>query len=444
VRQHSKPLLGLAYLLVIAMLLWVSIATYRKEMPWQAAVNVTLTTNTPGLELNPGSDVKLQGLIVGFVRRITSDGHSARIELALDPDKRKLIPANVDAAIVPKTLFGEKFVDLKVPAQPVTARIADGGVIKQSSTSVEIGKLFSNLVPVLRTLRPEQVSTLLNSMADALDGRGAKLGETVEVTRAFLNSIEPELGTLTHDIRQFGETANLYADAAPELLRVLANTSAISKELLLPAEKRFAAFLDNVISTATTTTNVLKENTEHIVTLSGRSRPVLALLDEYAIVLPCLINDLAQADKVANQGMGARGPFANLSVDMVVTRKPYKYPDDLPTNPRSEAHPNNLPSFIPGWAPHCAVIPQRVRDIPDAAPYSLDPIGHWMNPKSPRVAPGTATSTGAPSSLLVDEARSGLARVLAAQSLGVPQDEVPGYVSLLLGPLMSDGQVTVR
>lgn len=437
-RQHVKPLLGSAYIAATVLLIWTSILSYDKQLPWQRAVEVSLTTSTPGLELNPLSDVKLQGVVVGSVRSITSDGHRARVELALDPDKTHLIPANVDAAIVPKTLFGEKFVDLRVPAQPTAARIADGGVVRQSTTSVEIGRLFSNLVPILRTLRPDEVSTLLNSLADALDGRGSKLGETIEVTRSFLDRLEPHLGTLTHDIRQLSTTADLYADAAPDLLRVLANTTAISRDLLVPSEQRLSAFLDNVIRTATTSTKVLAENTELLVTLSGRSRPVLELLDQYAMALPCLINDLEIADRVANQGVGARGPYAHVTVDMVVTGKPYTYPNDLPSSPTSDANPNNLPSFIPGWAPHCAAIPDRLKDVPDAAPMSLDPIGFTANPKNPLPAPSKASSAG------LDAARDGLARALAAYSLGVPQEEVPDFASLLIGPLLQDGKVTVR
>ena len=63
-------------------------------------------------------------MIVGEVRSVSSDGRKATIDLALQPRTVGLIPANVSARLLPKTLFGEKFVDLVLPpaALPAAAR----------------------------------------------------------------------------------------------------------------------------------------------------------------------------------------------------------------------------------------------------------------------------------------------------------------------------------
>ena len=436
-RKHRRPLLGIAYIAVIALLLITSVQTYRKAMPWQDTLEVQLTTTTPGLELNPLSDVKLQGVRVGEVRKVTSDGRAAVIRMAIDKDKVDLIPANVDARIVPKTLFGEKYVDLLVPADPTDARISDGDEIKQSTTSVEIGELFTQLSSILRALRPEQVSTVLNSMARALDGRGATLGETAVELERFLGKLGPHLGTLSHDLQQFARTADIYADSAPELVRILGNAATISDELLVPKEQEFGAFLDSVIATANTSTDVLRENTERLVTLSGRARPVLKLLDTYATVLPCILDTLHVLDNVATHASGARGSYIALRVDMVTTRKPYTYPDDLPSNPLSDANVNNLHRFVPSWKPHCPDLDPSLYAVKPAIPFSQ--TGTTPVPPTPR-----STGAGAPPSAALQEARAALARSLAAQALGVDADDVPPYAGLLLGPLIADGEVAVR
>ena len=436
VKRHASPLLGVSYIVVLALLITMSILTYRKALPWQGTVRVTLTTTTPGLELNPLSDVKLQGVRVGEVRRITSNGQAATIEIALDPDKISLIPANVDAAIVPKTLFGEKFVDLRTPASPSSARIAAGSVIKQSTTSVEIGQLFSNLVPVLEALKPEQLSVMLSSMAQALDGRGETMAETLNQLQGFLHEVDPHLDTLTHDIVQFAKTADVYADAAPDLISILSSTAAISRELLMPKEQKFEAFLDQVIASSDKTKQVLQENAQHLITLSGKSRPVLAVLDEYAVGLPCLLRDLHTADTLATQTVGAHGPFVNL----VATQKPYTYPDDLPSNPKSDGNNANLPSQIPSWKPHCAQFAPYVYQLTPVTPYSQPMPGQTAVP-----ARGQQTVPQArPADAAVAEARSAMARAVAAQLMSVPQGQVPGYAELLIGPMLSGGTVDVR
>lgn len=439
-RSHSRPLLGLAYLVILALLIATSVAAYRKDLPWQRTAQVTLTTTRPGLELNPQSDVKLQGMRVGEVRGIRSNGRSATVVIALDKDKLDLIPVNIDAAIIPKTLFGEKFVDLRVPRQASAARIADGDSIRQSTTSVELGTTFSRLVPILRTLRPEELSIMLTALADALDGRGATLARTLNQVRGLADELGPHMDTLTHDFRQLAATADIYSAGAPDLIRMLASTSAISSDLLVPEEKDLSTFLDQVTNTADQGREVLAENSKDLVTLTGEARPVLALLEEYSSGLPCLLDGLHTNDILANQVTGARGPFVNLTVDLVTARKPYRYPEDLPGNPAGDAHNSNLPDSVPRWGPHCPEFASYVTKLRDAAPYSQSMPGTAIPGNR-----GTASSpTSVPLGSAVQEARAALARAQSAQLLGMSQDELPPYAELLLAPLLADGQVTVR
>lgn len=439
-RQHSKPIAGLAYIGLIVVLIWLSIKTFEKELPWQSAASVTLRTATPGLELNPQSDVKFQGLRVGEVKQITSDGRTATIELALDKDKLDLIPANIDAAIVPKTLFGEKFVDLRLPKAPQSARLVAGGEIRQSVTSVEIGTLFSNLVPVLEALKPEQLSVVLNSLAQAVDGRGETLGRTLNQLQGFLVEVDPHLETLTEDIAKFAATSEIYADSAPEILQLLDAAAGISRELLIPQEQEFSDVLDQVIATSTDTKQVLATNAENLIRLSGRSRPVLALLDEYSAALPCFLKGLHTFGILSNQAIGARGPFTNLIIDVVANNAPYTNPADLPSTKGNDAD-NTVPApGVPNFDPHCPRFSDEVLALKDVSPNSQPLAGTAINP------PGStpATSSAQPSAEAVNEARSALARALAARSLGVPVDQVPGYAELLLFPMLSEGEVRVR
>lgn len=437
VRQHAKPLAGLGYLVLLAVLIATSIFAYEKRLPWQDAATITLTTSTPGLELNPHSDVKFQGLRVGEVRTITSDGRSARIEMALDKGKLDLIPANVDAAIVPKTLFGEKYVDLRLPARPSSARLVAGGAIAQSTTSVEISQLFSRLVPVLQALEPAQLSVVLTSLATALDGRGEELARTFNQLQEFLGEVDPHLETFTHDIGQFAKTSEVYARATPDLVKLLDASAGISSELLVPKEKSFAAFLDQVSGTSKDVKQVLATNTVNLIKLSGRSRPVLKVLAEYSSALPCFLEGLHTADILANHAIGGEGPFTKLMIDVIVQNKPYTYPDDLASNPTSDGNNANLPFDVPSWKPHCPEFSSEVLALKDIAPNEQLLDGLTFDPAQ-------QDTSATPSPAAVEEARAALARALAAQQMGVAQDQVPGYAELLVNPLLADGEVEVK
>jgi phospholipid/cholesterol/gamma-HCH transport system substrate-binding protein len=439
-RKHSKPLAGIGYIALILLLILLSVKAFQKDLPWQSAATITLQTSTPGLELNPHSDVKFQGLLVGEVRSITSDGRTATIELSIDPGSLDLLPANVDAAIVPKTLFGEKFVDLRLPKAPETARLVAGGVISESTTSVEIGALFSKLVPVLDALKPAQLSIILNSLAQALNGRGQRLANSLNQIQGFLTKVDPHLDTFTHDIGQFAKTSDIYAASAPDLLRVLSSTAAISRELLIPKEKDFSAALAQLIATSGDTQHVLAQNAENLIRLSGRSRPLLALLDQYSTALPCFLTGLHRFGILTDQAIGARGPFTNLVIDIAANNAPYTNPKDLPSTPTSDGNNANLPFGIPNDKPHCPQFSSEVLALKDAGTNSMPFDGQAIQPVS---ATGS-TPASAPSEVAVDSARTALARALAAQSLGVPVAKVPGFASLLVGPMLTDGRVDVR
>ncbi|WP_157581584.1 MlaD family protein, partial [Phycicoccus sp. Root563] len=105
---------GVGFIAVVALLVGLSIASFQKR--FTPVVTVTLLTDRIGSQLQAASDVKLRGLIVGEVRSIRTTGNGASLELALKPEMATLIPANVSARLLPKTLFGERYVDLVSPA----------------------------------------------------------------------------------------------------------------------------------------------------------------------------------------------------------------------------------------------------------------------------------------------------------------------------------------
>jgi len=448
--RHREVALGIAYVLVLVLLAATCVAAYRKALPFQRTAEVSLVTTRAGLELRPHSDVKIQGRIVGEVRSITSDGGRAVVELGIEPDELDLIPADVDAAIVPKTLFGEKYVDLISPQRPSAARLAEGAVITQSETATEIGDVYAHLVPLLRAVDPAQLSIVLNTLASTLRGRGEQLGRTIDRLGTFLGELNPHLDSLETDLRLLTGTLEVYDEAAPDFLRTLANASALSSDLLVPAEERFAAFLDTVTDVSILTRDLLAESGDEMVQIVVRGRPLLELLDTYAPMMACSIEGLRRVDIHGNQTTGSRGPYVLLTIDMFISREPYRYPEDLPTDPRSSAYLTNLPSPIRSWAPHCPKFGPQVYRTPDAQPRSLPPLSSQvLSEEQASAGATTGTRTTAPSRDTQDPQaeRLAIAVVLARDLLdrrgrrGAKGD--PELGGLLVAPMLADGTVEV-
>ena len=117
-RQHLVRdfVVGLAYLVLIAALIVVSVMVYNKD--FTSSVDVTLSAGDVGPALQSGADVEVRGVVVGAVTSITSNGNGAQVHMSVDPGQAKNLPSNVTAEVLPKTLFGQRYVDLVLPATP--------------------------------------------------------------------------------------------------------------------------------------------------------------------------------------------------------------------------------------------------------------------------------------------------------------------------------------
>src|SRR5215470_3221489 len=152
--KARRRLVGVVFLLVFALLIWLSLALYHKQ--FTPVSTVTLYTDSVGNEMHTGAEVMVRGVQVGQVQSITADGTGARLQLAIQPGLVPRLPANVTALMVPTTLFGERYVDLLIPAQPSVARLTAGSVITQdhSADAVEVETVLNNLLPMLRASEP--------------------------------------------------------------------------------------------------------------------------------------------------------------------------------------------------------------------------------------------------------------------------------------------------
>ena len=164
---------------------------------------VSLKTDHTGNSLQDGSDVKERGIIVGSVRSVKVDSGPdggcvnqqvacVTVTLALDPSKVNEIPKNVSAQILPKTIFGEQYVDLEIP-QNKAAPIKAGDTISQdrSQGALETEKVLGDLLPLLQAVKPAELNATLTAVATALQGRGEELGKTLVQMDTYLKGLNP-------------------------------------------------------------------------------------------------------------------------------------------------------------------------------------------------------------------------------------------------------------
>lgn len=420
-----KRLYGVVFLAVLGSLVALSVASYQKT--FVDVVPVSLQTDRAGNQLNELADVKLRGMRVGEVREVRSDGRQATIEMALAPEHVGQIPANVRARLIPKTLFGEKYVQLVIPGQPAAQAIQSGDVIPQdrSQTAIELEKVFDDVLPMLRAVQPEDLNATLYAMATALEGRGDKIGENFERVDAYFTRFNPELETFKSDISGLADLADTYEAAAPDLARLLRAQAATSRTLVAKDEV-LAQFFAGTQGFAQTTESVLAENESRLIQLSSSSRPVLEMFARYSPVYPCFLDGLARYDRRLSGAFGRGYQGLHITLEIIHGRPGYKPGVDDPaygdsSGPNCHGMPN---------PPN----PQPGADFDDGSSTYGEP-----DSESPFAAFGAA-SVFSPVGTQAEHEQ--IAPLLAA-SAGMRVGEVPDLATLMFAPMARGATVNV-
>ncbi|SIM81864.1 MCE family protein [Micromonospora cremea] len=423
-------ILGIVFIAVLTAALTASVLQYRKA--FTSVTWVTLQAGRSGLQLSPGADVKVRGVVVGEVRSVGSEGAGATIRLALDPGTTPRIPADVSARLLPKTLFGERYVELVPPAGASGVPIRGGAVITQdrSRTAVELERVLDEALPLLQAVRPDQLAATLGAIATALDGRGEQLGANVERLGAYLRQLNPAMPTIAEDVRKLAVVLDSYDAALPDLLALLRDVT-VTARTVTDQRAQLAAFLADTTDTADATRGFLDRHGDQLIELGQVSRPVLELLATYAPEYPCLMSGLvALQPHVEKAFAGGR-----MHVTLEVTRDGGKY-DKGRDEPVYGAHDG----------PQCRGLPQPKRPAPGVS--IVDGYDHGDARPSTPLPVGLAAAVPASGSPAMGRAATGeeraLVKPLVGAVTGILPAEVPDIAVLLWGPLLRGGVVNAR
>ncbi|WP_374999819.1 MCE family protein [Aeromicrobium sp. CTD01-1L150] len=213
---------GLVLLVVLGVVAGLLLAAGRGA--FSDAIAVTAHVDDAGGALTPGADVKLDGVIVGSVTSVdaaTGADEEGLVEIAIDLTGRAApgVSRDVTARVLPATVFGTTYVDL-LQADPDGEPIAAGQVVEQdrSTETLELQDTLDSTERILSSVEPAELSVTLGALADALDGRGEDLGQTIETLGSYLEKLEPEVPLLREDLRLLAQNMQTLADVAPDLL----------------------------------------------------------------------------------------------------------------------------------------------------------------------------------------------------------------------------------
>jgi phospholipid/cholesterol/gamma-HCH transport system substrate-binding protein len=429
-RALGRRLLGLAFVLLLVAFLGVAVGAYRKVFTPVAMVG--LRADHTGNQLSPGADVTLHGVIVGSVRGVRATGDAAQVQLALRPGALDTIPRNVQARLLPRTLFGQRYVSLVLPGPPAAGHLRSGDTVQQdrSAPAIEVDRVLSDLMPLLRAVPPEKLNATLHALSTALAGRGDRLGRNLVMLQRYVGRLNPKLPALVHDLQALSGAADTLNSAAPDLLAAMDNLRT-TNVTIVTQRALLADLLRSTTGLADTAEPFLAANAGRLIRLSAQSRPVLGALAEYAPEYPCFFQGMAGLIPRAEQAFGRGQP--GLRIVLSVVRDNGKYQ-------QGEQPRNGL-----DLGPQCHGLPGNV-PVPLGEPDmgGRDSSGHLPDGSG---SSGTGTlgravtaDIGVPGS----PAETAAVRALLAPVEGIPPDRVSGTDALLYAPMLRGTEVTYR
>ncbi|SDD93072.1 MCE family protein [Actinokineospora iranica] len=399
--------LGLVFIVILGALGWLSIAIYQKA--FVTTTPVTLHTDRVGNQLKANADVKIRGVMVGTVKQVRTTGDGVAVDLAIDPDKLPLLPSNVSARLLPKTLFGQRYVSLIVPERP-SRPLAAGDVIQQDTTmrAIEVEKALNDLLPVLQAVQPQKLSSSLGAIAQALEGRGKPLGETLATMNQYLDQLNPQMPQIQTDISRMADTVEVYEAAGPDIVEALDGLTVTAKTFA-EQKNQVAELFKSLTSTTNDVDKFLRANHNTLISLADASRPTLEKLARYSPEFPCLTDAVIRLkpliDKMA--GVGTNEPGLHVKLTVKESRGAY-----VPGRDR--------PVFNAGGGPRCPGGGGGVAPASYQPDLGSDGLGVANSP----------------------EENQFIAELLAPVE-GVSPSEMPQWSSLLVGPLLRGTEVTL-
>jgi virulence factor Mce-like protein len=306
--------------------------------------------------MNPDAKVEIGGVQVGKVASIESlpDGQAA-LHLAMNPSELPGIPANVLVDISSSTVFGAKFVQLVLPAEPSSQHLQAGQVLDGKHVTVEINTVFQQLTSLLAKIDPAKLNETLGAIAAALNGRGHQIGQMLSDLDSFLAAQEPSLPALNHDLAVLPAVAKAYADAAPDLVTTVDNATRISKSIV-DEQHNLDAFLISTIGLADIGNEVVGGNRPALTDVLHLLVPTTNLLNDYHEALHCGLGGLVELQHVP---VGT-DPGATVIVQFALGSERYRYPTDLP-------------KVAATGGPQCQTLPKVPFDV--APPFVVADVG---------------------------------------------------------------------
>ncbi|MDQ3786572.1 MAG: MCE family protein [Actinomycetota bacterium] len=293
------------------------------------------------------NDVRVLGVKVGHVDKVTPNGDTVRVDMLVDRTVK--IPANAKAVIVAPALVSDRYVQF-TPVYTGGDTMAEGTVLgkDRTATPLEVDDLYASLNRVSVTLGPNGVNKngaladLLDTLAENADGNGAALNQTItqlsQMARTLSGSDEDLFATVdnlqkfTSALAANDAAVTAFNEQAADVTAFLAD----EREDLGEAVRQLGIALGAVQKFINDNRAHLKSNVDKLASITQVLVDQRAALSEVADVAPLALSNIINSYNGSSGTLDARADLNELAQPPIVTV----------CNLVRQVTPNELPEYL--------------------------------------------------------------------------------------------------
>jgi phospholipid/cholesterol/gamma-HCH transport system substrate-binding protein len=183
------------------------------------------------VQVFPGIKVRVLGVDVGHVTSVANTTDGVRVKFNID-DPNTRLPADVQAAVVPVSLLGERYIQL-FPAYDGGAVLNPGGTIPLTRTAVpaEPDELLRSLQDYLGGLDPDTVSKFVENGATLLRGNGTSVNRFIHNGTQLLSTLNAKRDDLADLVVELDKVTTTLASRQEAIGQLIRNYDAVSGTL---------------------------------------------------------------------------------------------------------------------------------------------------------------------------------------------------------------------
>lgn len=189
--------------------------------PPAGSYEVVAELGRAGSGVRQGTDVKVRGVAVGKVAETMYEDGVALARLTLDPEPRLPVADQIDLVVTPKTLLGEKQIDLSFPEGSLGEGpyLEAGDHLVASRAPTEITEAIAALQPFLESIDPEDLATIVDTLGDQR-GEGEVIAENIELGQELAEFGARTAPDTLARLRAFTDVSDALTLAVPDLTRM--------------------------------------------------------------------------------------------------------------------------------------------------------------------------------------------------------------------------------